>query len=169
MSRPDLRQKDVNSVPKLPNISPFMRASYQEDPKGLDIAMFGVPFGLGSSNRTGARHGPSQMREMSRLIRQVHYPSMAEPFKDYRIADIGDAPVNSLSIPESLEHIKRFDDRIIDAGALPLAAEARPNGDLIAFRDWLVDSLIEYRIEENRRSNEPQVTYLFSTSCPDNL
>jgi DNA-binding transcriptional LysR family regulator len=29
-------------------------------------------------------------------------------------------------------------------------ADARPNGDLIAFRDWLVDSLKKYRIEENK-------------------
>jgi len=29
-------------------------------------------------------------------------------------------------------------------------ADARPNGDLIAFRDWLGDSLKKYRIEENR-------------------
>jgi LysR family glycine cleavage system transcriptional activator len=28
-------------------------------------------------------------------------------------------------------------------------ADARPNGDLIAFRDWLVDSLKEYRIKAN--------------------
>jgi DNA-binding transcriptional LysR family regulator len=28
--------------------------------------------------------------------------------------------------------------------------DARPNGDLIAFRDWLVDSLKIYRIEENK-------------------
>ena len=28
-------------------------------------------------------------------------------------------------------------------------SDARPNGDLIAFRDWLVDSLKEHRIEEN--------------------
>jgi len=29
-------------------------------------------------------------------------------------------------------------------------ADARPNGNLIAFRDWLVDSLKKYRIEENK-------------------
>jgi len=29
-------------------------------------------------------------------------------------------------------------------------ADARPNGDLFAFRDWLVDSLKKYRIEENK-------------------
>ncbi len=40
----------------------------------------------------------------------------------YRIADIGDAPINSLSIPESLERIENFVQQIVDAGALPLAA-----------------------------------------------
>jgi DNA-binding transcriptional LysR family regulator len=29
-------------------------------------------------------------------------------------------------------------------------ADARPNGDLIAFRDWLVESLKKYRIDENK-------------------
>ena len=122
MNQPGLEQKDVNAVPRFANINPFMRASYKESAHGLDIAMFGVPFDLGSSNRTGARHGPAQMREMSRLIRQIHYPSMIDPFNDYRIADIGDAPINSLSIPESLERIENFVQQIVDAGALPLAA-----------------------------------------------
>jgi hypothetical protein len=33
-------------------------------------------------------------------------------------------------------------------------ADARPNGDLIAFRDWLVDSLKKYRIEENKEQSD---------------
>ena len=52
MNQPGLEQKDVNDVPRFANINPFMRASYKESPNGLDIAMFGVPFDLGSSNRT---------------------------------------------------------------------------------------------------------------------
>jgi len=117
-----LQQHDVTRVPRFANINPFMRATYQDSPEGLDIAMVGIPFDLGSSNRTGSRHGPAQMREMSRNIRQVHYPSMMEPFKMYRIADVGDAPVNSLDIPESLELIETFIRGIVEAGALPLAA-----------------------------------------------
>jgi len=35
-------------------------------------------------------------------------------------------------------------------------ADARPNGDLIAFRDWLVDSLKKYRIEENQGLSDTQ-------------
>lgn len=115
-------QRDVNQVPRFSNINPFMRATYQDTAKGLDVAMFGVPFDLGSSFRIGSRHAPSQMREMSRLIKQVHYPSMQEPFNDYKIADIGDAPVNSLDIPESLKLIENFVSEIHSYNALPLAA-----------------------------------------------
>ena len=35
-------------------------------------------------------------------------------------------------------------------------ADARPNGDLFAFRDWLVDSLKKYRIEENQGLSDTQ-------------
>ena len=33
-------------------------------------------------------------------------------------------------------------------------ANARPNGDLFAFRDWLVERLKKYRIEENKRPSD---------------
>jgi guanidinopropionase len=122
MNKKDFRQYDVNTVPRFANLNPFMRANYQENPDGLDIAMAGVPFDLGSSFRIGSRHGPAQMREMSRMIRQVHYPSMLEPFERFRIADVGDAPVNSLDIEESLEGIEAFFQKIHTAGALTLAA-----------------------------------------------
>ena len=122
MNKKDFQQHDVSTVPRFANLNPFMRATYQEDPGGLDIAMAGVPFDLGSSFRTGSRHGPAQMREMSRMIRQVHYPSMLEPFDRFRIADVGDAPVNSLDIQESLISIEAFFQKIHKAGALPLAA-----------------------------------------------
>ena len=34
-------------------------------------------------------------------------------------------------------------------------ADARPNGDLIAFRDWLVDSLKKYNTVENQKIRDP--------------
>ena len=111
-------QSDIGVVPRFANINPFMRATYQEDPQGLDIAMLGVPFDLGSSFRTGARHGPAQVREMSRMIRQVHYPSTLAPFRECSIADIGDAPVNPLDIDESLLSIEAFIARVHAVDAL---------------------------------------------------
>ena len=117
-----LRQVDPNSVPRSSGMASLMRAQTRQDFGGLDVALAGVPFDGGSSFRAGARHGPAQMREMSRLVRQAHYATGMVPFEVCRIADVGDAPVNPLDVPESLETIETFFAGIRDAGALPLVA-----------------------------------------------
>ena len=45
-------------LPRYTDIATFMRTPLQRDPRGLDIALCGVPFDLGVTNRPGARHGP---------------------------------------------------------------------------------------------------------------
>jgi len=118
----DLTQRNVGTVPRFSHLATFMRSVYKDEPSGLDIAMVGVPFDAGSSFRSGARHGPAQLREMSRLIRRVNYATRVAPFDICRVADIGDAPVNPLSIDESLASIQEFFESIAASGALPLAA-----------------------------------------------
>ncbi len=117
----DLKQRDVTAVPRFANVATFMRSQLCETPAGLDIAMFGVPFDLGSSFRSGARHGPAQIREMSRLIREVNYATKVAPFDLCRIADIGDAPVDSLDLTASLRSIQEYVQTILDADVRPLA------------------------------------------------
>ena len=60
---------DSAVIPRFAEPATFMRTPYVSSYAGLDIALVGVPFDLGSTNRAGARHGPAQIREMSRLIR----------------------------------------------------------------------------------------------------
>ncbi len=120
--RDDLKQQNVTAVPRFSNVATFMRARLLEGPEDLDIAMFGVPFDLGSSFRSGARHGPAQIREMSRLIREINYATRAAPFSASRVADIGDAPVDPLDLDASLRSIEQFVKQIVGVGARPLAA-----------------------------------------------
>lgn len=117
----NLKQPDVTTVPRFANVATFMRSQLRDTPAGLDIAMFGVPFDLGSSFRSGARHGPAQVREMSRLIREVNYSTKVAPFQICDIADIGDAPVNSLDLDASLRSIQEFVQTVLDADVRPLA------------------------------------------------
>ncbi len=123
MTRPDdeLRQVDVNQTPRSSEVATLMRAAQQRGAEGLDIALCGVPFDGGSSFRAGARHGPAQIREMSRLIRRAHYLSGIAPFDRCRIADVGDAPVNPLDMDATLKSVQQFFEGIGDDGALPLA------------------------------------------------
>lgn len=115
-------QADVATVPRFSNVATFMRTRLQVASTGLDIAMFGVPFDLGCSFRSGARHGPAQIREMSRLVREVSFETRVAPFDLCRAADIGDAPINPLDLAASLGNIEAFVGEIVGAGAMPLAA-----------------------------------------------
>ena len=48
----------------------FMRFPYSRDLTTADIAVLGVPYDLGTTNRSGARSGPRAIREQSAL----YYP-----------------------------------------------------------------------------------------------
>ncbi|MEX1109050.1 MAG: agmatinase [Dongiaceae bacterium] len=110
-------------LPRYADIATFMRTPLQRDPTGLDIALCGVPFDLGVTNRPGARHGPREMRNMSTLCRSIHHVTKVNPYKLCKIADVGDVPFTHLfQIEKAIEDIEAFFQRIHAAGAAPLTA-----------------------------------------------
>ena len=112
---------DSSVTPRFAGHSTFMRLPAVVDPIGLDIAIVGVPWDGGTTNRPGPRHGPRQVRDMSSLIRRVHAVTKVSPYELCRVADAGDAPVNPVDLGRSLESIEAFFTEIAKAGALPLA------------------------------------------------
>jgi guanidinopropionase len=112
--------------PRFSQISTFMRLPHVQLAEiaagGLDIGLFGVPFDLGTTNRTGPRHAPRQIREMSSLMRRAHRALGIYPFELARCADLGDAPVNPADLMDSLARIEGFAAEMIGKGILPLAA-----------------------------------------------
>ncbi len=117
-----LRPIDSSVTPRFAHVATFMRTPLVESAAGLDVALVGVPFDLGSTNRAGPRHGPAQIREMSRLIRQVNPATRVAPFDLCRVADIGDVPQNPLDLMDSIDRIERFFAGVREAGAATVAA-----------------------------------------------
>jgi guanidinopropionase len=113
---------DAALVPRFGSIPTFMRLPHRPDPSGLDIALIGVPWDGGTTNRAGARHGPREIRNMSSLMRRVHHVSRIAPYELARVADLGDAPVNPIDLHDSLRRIEAFFAKVHAAGALPLSA-----------------------------------------------
>ena len=110
-------------APRYAGLPTFMRAPYTEDLSGLDIGLVGVPFDGGVTNRTGARHGPREMRNQSSFMRKIHHPSGIEPAALCRIADVGDAWVRRpFNLEESLAEIEAFYKRVHEAGVVPVSA-----------------------------------------------
>lgn len=112
---------DSGLVPRFAGIPTFMRLP-QAQPEEVDIALIGVPFDGGTTNRSGARHGPRELRNQSSLVRRVHHVTGTSPFDLARVADCGDVPTNPLDLNDSLERITKFYTRVHAAGAVPLSA-----------------------------------------------
>ena len=114
---------DGINAPRFTGIPTFMRVPFVEEIKDLDIAMVGVPYDGGVTNRPGARHGPREMRNQSSLMRGIHHVSRINPFDACRVADVGDVPFKESHIPErAMEEIETFYREIHAANALPLTA-----------------------------------------------
>src|ERR687887_2198731 len=109
-------------MPRFGEVATFMRLPIEREPTEIDIALIGVPWDGGTTNRAGARHGPREIRNMSSFMRKVHHVSRIAPYDLARIADLGDAPVNPIDLMDTLGRIERFFAKVHAAGALPLSA-----------------------------------------------
>lgn len=112
---------DSAAMPRFAGPATFMRLPIAT-PAEVDVALVGIPFDGGTTNRTGARHGPREIRNQSSLVRRVHHATLASPFDRIRVADCGDAPVNPVDPAASIELITGFYEGIRDAGTVPLTA-----------------------------------------------
>lgn len=113
---------DASVVPRFAGMASFMRLPVQPDPAQLDIALIGVPWDGGTTNRAGARHGPREIRNMSSMMRRVHHVSRIAPYELCRVGDLGDAPVNPIDLADSMARIERFFETVARAGATPISA-----------------------------------------------
>jgi guanidinopropionase len=113
---------DAALVPRFAGVATFFRLPLQQNASGLDVAITGVPFDGGTTNRAGARHGPREIRSQSSLIRRIHHATKVAPSDLVRIADIGDCPVDPIDLKHSMYLIESFFSNIRHAGAIPLTA-----------------------------------------------
>ena len=116
-------KKNPQLLPRYAGIPTFMRCPYQEDLTDLDIALIGIPFDGGVTNRTGARHGPREMRNQSSLMRTINQSTGIAPFDLCSVADVGDAlPDNPFELVKSHKAIEDFYHNIVKHHVMPISA-----------------------------------------------
>lgn len=112
---------DAAEVPRFAGHSTFMRLPAVTSAAGLDIALIGIPWDGGTTNRAGARHGPREVRNQSSLMRRAHHVSGIAPFSVANVADVGDLSVNPINLMDGLARIEAGMAAIVATGALPLS------------------------------------------------
>jgi guanidinobutyrase len=109
-----------NQMPRFAGPATMMRLPSMPSAKGLDVCFVGVPLDTGTSNRSGARFGPRQIRSESCLIRPYNMATRAAPFDSLSIADIGDVAINTFDLQKSIGIIEEAYDEILSHGCKPL-------------------------------------------------
>jgi guanidinopropionase len=112
-----------NPSPRFMGVPTFMRTPHVTDPAELDIALIGVPYDGGVTNRPGARLGPREIRNASTLMRTFHHISRFNPYEACRVGDLGDVELTSMYDPAAVAaEIEAFCSRVHAGGATPLCA-----------------------------------------------
>ncbi|CAG5123226.1 unnamed protein product [Candidula unifasciata] len=109
-----------NDMHRSGGIASFMRLPVQETTEGLNACFVGVPLDAGTSNRSGTRMGPRQIRTESVLLRLVNVATGAAPFESLQVADIGDVPFNAYNLHLAVKQIREAYRAIIKDGCVPL-------------------------------------------------
>lgn len=116
-----LRPMDPSISPRFGDVATLLRAPRVPPGPGIDVALVGVPFDLGTNYRTGARGGPAAVREASRTIRLVHPTSRIAPFDLCEVADVGDVAINAMDLTASLGAIETFFQHLHGLRTTPIA------------------------------------------------
>ena len=120
---PANNKHDSMTAPRYAEIATFMRAPFVADFQQLDIALVGVPYDGGTSNRPGARHGPREIRNASTMMRSTHHVTRMNPHELCVVGDVGDVPFTEAYNPEgAMVDIEHFYRQLSRAGVMPLTA-----------------------------------------------
>jgi guanidinobutyrase len=109
-----------NALPRFAGPATMMRLPAREGAAGLDACFIGIPLDIGTSNRSGTRFGPRQIRAESAHLRPYNMGTRAAPYDALAVADIGDVPINPYDLKASVGIIERFYDPVLAAGSRPL-------------------------------------------------
>lgn len=107
-------------MPRMGGPATMMRLPTQETAEGLDACFIGIPMDIGTSNRSGTRLGPRQIRDESRMIRPYNMATRAAPFETLQVADIGDVPINTFDLKKSVEIIAHTYRQVLRHDVVPL-------------------------------------------------
>ena len=117
-----------NDMPRFAGIPTMMRLPAADQAHGLDAAFVGIPLDIGTSNRSGTRYGPRQIRRESVMIRPYNMGTGSAPFERLQVADLGMSPSTLTARRTACSASRRLTTR---SGARLHAVDARrrPHAD----------------------------------------
>jgi guanidinobutyrase len=107
-------------MPRFGGPATMMRLPTSDDFENLDACFLGIPLDVGTSNRSGTRFGPRQIRAESCMIRPFNMATGAAPFSHKMVADAGDIAINTFDLKKSIDIITTSYEQVMASGCIPL-------------------------------------------------
>jgi agmatinase len=117
---PRYEPPDAFAAPRYTGVRTFGRCPLADGPEGVDVAVLGIPFDAGTTNRPGARFGPEAVRSASLALRPYNPAQDAQVFGRLSVADLGDVGVTPGNAGRTLAQIAEHLEPIVRAGARTL-------------------------------------------------
>src|SRR3954467_6440820 len=134
MNEPPYKPLDAQVIPRFAGIRTFMRAPHVTDPRGVDVAVYGIPYDTATSYRTGSRFGPEAIRSASALIRPYHPVHDVNIVDALSIVDYGDLPVSPGDTERTYAQVEEALAPIVATGAFVVALGGAPSITLAELR-----------------------------------
>ena len=109
-----------NDLARFSGPQTFMRLPEVKSAADLDVGFIGIPMDIGTSWRSGTRMGPKQLREQSAMIRPYNIQTGAAPFDALYCADLGDVPINTFSLSDTIRLITDTYDSHLKHDFIPM-------------------------------------------------
>ena len=109
----------MNAAQTPPSRERFLSAEKRTYDESL-IALFGCPFDETVSFRSGARSGPTAIRDYSEVL-ETYSPEIEKDLESVAFCDMGDLVLNAARVEENLEIISDRAREILSAGKVPFA------------------------------------------------
>jgi len=109
-----------NELPRTSGIASMYRLPVQQDTEGLDVAFVGVAMDIGTSNKSGTRHGPRAIRAESALVREYNKDTGACPYESLMVADVGDVNFTPYNLPQAVKDIRNGYVKLLSTGCKTL-------------------------------------------------
>jgi agmatinase len=110
---------DPARSPRFAQVATFARLPLRPDLQGAGSAFVGIPWDDATSFRSGAREGPSSIRNHSRLLRSYHLFQKVYPFRVLDTVDFGDVDPVPGFLDDTFHRIEEGLTPIFRAGVVP--------------------------------------------------
>jgi agmatinase len=111
----------ASKSPRFAGIKTFMRLPNLKTTEDVDFAIVGIPFDTGCCYKSGARFGPTAIREASTLMRNYSMNLDVNIFDYLSGIDYGDIDIIPGYIHESYASMEEGLKPLLDAGIVPIA------------------------------------------------